>query len=119
MKSNVRIANAPANYTQTQTPMTLKQKTYSNKSVMHMKCCQILKRAADTTASATLVFLVRVLAAGQTHSAVAVVLATSLKHSSAVAADVIRQVRHVDKTLRSLLALISWQLCLARKSQLM
>jgi hypothetical protein len=104
MKSNVRIVSAPANYTQTQTPMTLKQKTYSNKSVMHMKCCQILKRAVDTTALAMLVFLVRVLAVDQTHSAVAVVSATSLKHSSAVVAGVIRQVRHVDKTLRSLLA---------------
>jgi hypothetical protein len=51
-----------------------------------------------------LVFLVRVLAVDQTHSAVAVVSATSLKHSSAVVAGVIRQVRHVDKTLRSLLA---------------
>jgi hypothetical protein len=104
MKSNVRIANAHASCTQTQTRMTLKQKTCSNKSVMHMKCCQIRKLAAGTTASAMLVFLVLVQAAGQTHSVVAVVSATSLKHSSAVAVGVIKQVHRVDKTLKSLLA---------------
>jgi NhaP-type Na+/H+ or K+/H+ antiporter len=72
---------------------------------MHMKCCQILKLAAGTTALAMLAFLVLVQVAGQIHSAVAAVLATSLKHSSAVAvAGVIKQVHRVDKTLRSLLA---------------
>jgi hypothetical protein len=71
---------------------------------MHMKCCQILKLAAGTTASVMLVSLVLVPAVAQTHSAVAAVLATSLKHSSAEEADVIKQVHRVDKTLRSLLA---------------
>jgi NhaP-type Na+/H+ or K+/H+ antiporter len=105
MKSSARIANAHANCTQMQTQMTLKQKTCSNKSVMHMKCCQILKLAAGTTALAMLAFLVLAQVADQTHSAEAAVLATSLKHSSAVAvAGVIKQVHRVDKTLRSLLA---------------
>jgi hypothetical protein len=106
MKSNVRIANVPVNCTQTQTRTTLKQKTCSNKSVMHMKCCQTLKHAAGTTASAMPEFLVLALVAAQTHSAVAAaVLVTSLKHSSAVvAAGVVKQVHHVVKTLRSRLA---------------
>jgi hypothetical protein len=68
-----------------------------------MKCCQILKLAAGTTALAMLAFLVLARVAGQIHSAAAAVLATSLKHSSAVA-GVIKQVHRVDKTLRSLLA---------------
>jgi hypothetical protein len=105
MKSNVLIANVPVNYTQTQTRTTLKQKTCSNKSVMHMKCCQTLKHAAGTTDSETLAFLVPVQAAGQTHSVVAVVSVTFLRLSSAVvAAGVGKQVHHVDKILRSLLA---------------
>jgi hypothetical protein len=104
MKSNVRTESAHASYTQTQTQMTLKQKTCSNKSVMHMKCCQILKLAAGTTALVMLVSPVLVQAVGQTLSAVAV-LVTSLKHSSAVvAACVVKLVRRVDKTLRSRLA---------------
>jgi hypothetical protein len=107
MKLSARTENAHANCTLTQTRMTLKQKTCSNKSVMHMKCCQILKLAAGTTASAMLVSLVLVQVAAQTHSAVAAVLATSLKHSSAVAvAAVIKLVHRVDKTLKSRLALI-------------
>jgi hypothetical protein len=70
-----------------------------------MKCCQILKLAAGTTASVMQAFLVLVQAAGQTHSAVAAVSATSLRHSSAaVAAGVGKQVHHVDKILRSPLA---------------
>jgi hypothetical protein len=105
MKSNVRIANAPVNCIQTQTPMTLKQKTCLNKSVMHMKCCQTLKHVAGTTDSETLAFLVPVQVAGQTHSVVAVVSVTFLRLSSAVvAAGVGKQVHHVDKILRSLLA---------------
>jgi hypothetical protein len=72
---------------------------------MHMKCCQILKLAAGTTALAMLAFLVLAQVADQTHSAVAAVLVTSLKHSSAVvAACVVKLVRRVDKTLRSRLA---------------
>jgi hypothetical protein len=69
-----------------------------------MKCCQTLKHAAGTTDSETLAFLVPVQAAGQTHSVVAVVSVTFLRLSSAVAAGVGKQVHHVDKILRSLLA---------------
>jgi hypothetical protein len=84
--------------------MTLKQKICSNKSVMHMKCYPIRKHAAGTTASVMPVSLVLVQVAGQIPSAVAVVSATSLKHSLAVEADVIKQVHRVGKTLKSLLA---------------
>jgi hypothetical protein len=84
--------------------MTLKQKICSNKSVMHMKCCQTLRHAADTTDSATLAFLVLALAVAQTHSAVAAVSVTFLRLSLAVVARVGKQVHHVDKILKSLLA---------------
>jgi hypothetical protein len=105
MKLNVRIANVPANCTQTQIQMILKQKTCSSKSATHTKCCQIQKLAAGTTASVMRVSRVLVQVAGQIHSVVAAVLATSLKHSSAVAvAGVIKQVHRVDKTLKSRLA---------------
>jgi hypothetical protein len=50
------------------------------------------------------VSLVLVQVAGQIHSEVAVVSVTSLKHSSAEEAVVIKQVHRVDKTLKSLLA---------------
>jgi hypothetical protein len=56
------------------------------------------------TASVMRVSRVLVQVAGQIHSAVAVVSATSLKHSSAEEAVVIKQVHRVDKTLKSLLA---------------
>jgi hypothetical protein len=56
------------------------------------------------TASVMPVFLVPVQVAGQIHSVVAVVSVTSLKHSLVVAADVIKQVHRVDKTLKSRLA---------------
>jgi hypothetical protein len=58
---------------------------------MRTKCCQIRKLAAGTTDSETLVFRVLVQAVGQTPSAAAAVLATSLRHSSAVEAVVIKQ----------------------------
>jgi hypothetical protein len=81
-----------------QTQMTLKQKICSNRSVMHMKCCQIQKHAAGMTDSATRVFLVQVPAVALTHSVAAAVLATSLKRSSAAAVDVIKLDLHEVKT---------------------
>jgi hypothetical protein len=81
-----------------QTQMTLKQKICSNRSVMHMKCCQIQKHAAGMTDSAMLAFLVLVQVAVLTHSVAAAVLATSLKRSSAAAVDVIKLDLHEVKT---------------------
>jgi hypothetical protein len=100
MKSNAHIASVRVSYTQTQTQMTLKQKTCSNKSVTHMKCCQTRKHVVVTTDSAMRAFLVPDLVEVQTHSVEAAVLATSLKPSSVVVAVVSKQDLRVDKTSR-------------------
>jgi hypothetical protein len=100
MKSNAHIASVRVSCTQTQTQMTLKQKTCSNKSVTHMKCCQTRKHVVVTTDSAMQAFLVPDLVAVQTHSVEAAVLATSLKPSSVVVAVVSKQDLRVDKTSR-------------------
>jgi predicted anti-sigma-YlaC factor YlaD len=115
MKSSAHIVSALENCIPMQTLMTQKLKTYSNKSVMRTRCCQILILAVAMTDLVKQVFPVLALVVGQTHSVAAADSVTFSRPSLVAAAGVSKQVRLAGKTLKSPHVLISWQSCSAHK----